>query len=208
MTQLTAIAKREISLRYWLQGAKFHTSLKAMEFAGRHHCGFRKDGITPEFDHQISIAHYVRTLYEGLEYPEDTISTVFLHDVREDFGISHEEIENMFGSRVATAVDAMTKTFRGVKRNEAAVFEQIADDPIASIVKGADRIHNFGSMVGVFSIVKQKEYIKEGKEFFMPMIKKARRLHVRQEPVYENIKTMLDSQIKLITAIHDAKEGQ
>jgi (p)ppGpp synthase/HD superfamily hydrolase len=199
---VTSFAKREISLRYWLQGAGYFDALRAMEFGSRYHTGVRKDGVTPEWDHQVSIAHYVRTLAHSLIHPENTISVVFLHDVREDYGVSHEEIVSMFGVQVAQAVDAMTKTFRGHKRPEALVFEQIAADPIASIAKGADRIHNFNSMVGVFNTAKQLAYIQEAETWFMPMIKHARRLHVRQEPAYENIKTVLRSQINLIQAIH------
>jgi len=30
-----------------------------MEFARSYHAGLRKDGITPEFEHQLSIALYV-----------------------------------------------------------------------------------------------------------------------------------------------------
>lgn len=177
-----------------------------MEFAAEYHRGVRKDGITPEFDHQISIAHYIRTLIHGLDHPEETLSTVFLHDVREDYGVSHEEIASRFGNQVALAVDAMTKEFRGIKKPVDLVFEQIAADPIASVAKGADRIHNFSSMVGVFSRAKQEEYIKEAEEHFMPMLKRARRMHVRQEPAYENIKSMLTSQMGLITAMHQASK--
>lgn len=192
-------AKREIALRYWLQGREFYLALEAMEFAKGFHTGVRKDGITPEFDHQISIGHYVRSLITSLQFPEGTLATVFLHDVREDYGVSKEEIESRFGRDIGNSVEAMTKEFRGVKKPIGLVFEQIANDPRASIAKGADRFHNFASMVGVFSIPKQKEYIKEGEE-----LKTARRLFVRQEPAYENIKTMLTSQINLIKAIHIA----
>lgn len=202
---INAIAKREISMRYWLQGSKFYTALQAMSFAAKYHTGVRKDGFTPEFDHQISIAHYVRTIHTSLQFPEETIATVFLHDVREDYGVSNEEILNLFGSKIAYAVDCMTKTFRGVKRTESEVFQSIAEDPIASIAKGADRIQNFDSMVGVFTTEKQISYLQEGEQLFLPMIKTARRLHVIQEPAYENIKTMLVSQIKLIRAIHNSQ---
>ena len=201
---MTQFAKREISLRYWLQGAGYYTALEAMEFAKTYHTGVRKDGVTPEFDHQVSIAQYIRTLIPGLLYPEDTISTVFLHDVREDYHVSHEELVSRFGTQVADAVDTMTKEFRGVKKSSELVFEQIGANPIASIAKGADRIHNFASMVGVFSVAKQQEYISEGEVYFLPMIKRARRLHVRQEPAYENIKLVLKSQISLIREIHNA----
>jgi (p)ppGpp synthase/HD superfamily hydrolase len=202
---MSEFAKREISLRYWLQGAEFYHALEAMAFAKDYHIGTRKDGITPEFDHQVSIGHYIRSLHTGIMYPEDTIATVFLHDVREDHGVSSDEIESRFGSRVSNAVDAMTKEFRGIRRPEIEVFEKISKDPCASVAKGGDRIHNFSSMVGVFSIPKQKEYIQEGKDYFLPMLKTSRRLFVRQEPVYENIKTMLITQMTLIDAIHQSK---
>ena len=199
---LDNVEKREISLRYWLQGAGFYRALEAMEFAKQYHTGFRKDGVTPEFDHQVSIAHFVRTLCASLLWPEETISTVFLHDVREDHGVSDQEIRVPFGDRVADAVAAMTKTFCGNKLPENTVFDQIALCPIASIAKGADRIHNFNSMVGVFSPLKQQSYMEEALTYFFPMLKKARRLHVRQEPAYENIKLVLNSQINLIQAIY------
>lgn len=201
---ISSIEKREISLRYYLQGAGFFQALEAMEFAQRYHTGFRKDGVTPEFDHQISIAHYVRTMRSQLMHAEDTISVVFLHDVREDYGVSDEEIRERFGDRVARAVDAMTKTFRGEVRSEQLVFAQIAADAIASVAKGADRIHNLNSMVGVFSKDKQLSYVEEAETLFLPMLKTARRLHVRQEGVYENIKHMITSQISLIRAMHAA----
>ena len=199
---ISAIAKREISLRYFLQGAEYFTALEAMEFAQRYHTGVRKDGVTPEFDHQISIAHFVRTLRHQLVQPELTLCVVMLHDVREDYGVSDEEIRERFGDPVARAVDAMTKTFRGQVRPEQLVFEQIAADAMASVAKGADRIHNLNSMVGVFSKDKQLSYVAESEEYFLPMLKKARRLHVRQEAAYENIKHMLRSQVALIKAMH------
>lgn len=198
-------AKREISLRYWLQGAGYFQALEALEFGKGFHTGVRKDGFTPEFDHQLSIGQYVRTLFSGLTYPEATMATVFLHDVREDYGVAAEIIESKFGSIVSSAVEALTKEFRGVKKDAAWTFRGISEDPIASIAKGADRIHNFSSMVGVFSVPKQKEYIKEGEEFFLPMLKAARRRFPRQEPAYENIKMVLLSQMSLIKAIHASK---
>lgn len=158
-------AKREISLRYWLQGAGYFKALEALEFARNIHIGVRKDGVTPEFDHRLSIGQYVRTLFPGLTYPEDTMATVFLHDVREDYDVEAEVIESKFGLVVSQAVEAMTKEFRKVKKDPAWTFRDISENEIASIAKGAGRVHNFSSMVGVFSIPKQKEYIKEGKEF-------------------------------------------
>lgn len=200
--------KRHLVLRQQLVGAGYHDALIAMEFASRRHTGTRKDGITPEFDHQISIALYALTL-PHMRYREEVIATILLHDVREDYFISHLEILNLFedrakAERIAEAVDCMTKIVAGLKRDEKALFDRMAENPIASIAKGCDRIHNFQSMVGVFTPEKQRGYIQEGKEFFLPMLKTARRNFPYQTHAYENIKFVLNSQIELIEAALDS----
>lgn len=200
---MTPFKKREISMRYWLLGRGYHLAVTAMEFAASYHTGTRKDGVTPEFDHQISIAHYVRTLPDLMNV-EETLCVVFLHDVREDFDVTDAEIRGRFGGTVADAVESMTKTFRGRKKNTETVFDQIGNDSIASIAKGADRIHNHQTMAGVFSIEKQKQYIEETETYFLPMLKHARRLFPQHEPAYENVKHVLLSQIGLIKSIHAA----
>ena len=197
-------AKKEISLRYWLLGRGYFKASEAMEFGKRHHKGLRKDG-SPEFSHQVAIALFCRTLNAGLIYPEETITTIFLHDIREDYDISDGEIRTLFGDLVANAVSAMTKEFRGHKRDPFEVFDNLAQNPIASIAKGMDRIHNFSTMLGAFTESKQVEYINEADLHFIPMLKRARRIFPQQEAAYENIKWALNSQIELIKAIHSAK---
>ena len=194
--------KRKMVLRQQLIGAGFFDALVAMEFAAKYHTGTRKDGVTPEFDHQISIALYALTL-PTLRYLEEVIATIFLHDVREDYDITHAEIVALFSDpakaeRIAQAVDRMTKVVRGVKRDEAELFALMADDPIASIAKGCDRMHNLQSMVGVFTREKQGSYIAEAKVLFLPMLKRARRNFPYQVRAYENIKFVLTSQMELI----------
>lgn len=191
--------KRMIALRYWLLGKNFNMALAAMELGTSVHTGVRKDGFTPEFDHQISIAHYVRTL-PNLRYPEETIATVFLHDAREDGGVQDHTIRDLCGSLVADSVWNMTKEWQGVKRNEDELFAMMAEDPIASIGKGSDRGHNFKTMPGVFSLPKQANYLLEAEQRIVPMIKKARRNFPDQEPAYENIKYLLRTQIDTIRA--------
>ena len=197
-------AKKEISLRYWMLGREYFKASEALEFGKRHHTGLRKNG-TPEFTHQIEIALYARTLNGSLMYPEDTLTTIFLHDIREDYNISDDEIRTLFGDNVANAVAAMTKEFRGHKRDPFEVFDNLSKDPIASIAKGIDRIHNFSTMLGAFNEPKQIEYIAEAELHFIPMLKRARRAFPQQEAAYENVKWALNSQINLIKAIHSAK---
>ena len=201
--------KRILTLRQLLIGSYYYDALIAMEFAAKHHAGFRKDGVTPEFDHQVSIALYAMTLPD-LMYREEVIATIFLHDVREDYAITDQEIRELFpdnpplAERVSKAVNNMTKEFRGIKRDESALFDAMAEDCIASIAKGCDRIHNFGSMPEVFTIEKQKAYIKEAEDLFFPMLKKARRRWPHQVRAYENIKFVLRTQIELIEVMHRA----
>jgi len=209
-TKMTRFEKLNITLRYWLLGIsqkdkEYLKCLEAMEFAAKFHCGVRKDGVTPEFEHQLTIAHYVRTLIPHLIYPSETISTIFLHDVPEDYDVHSIEIENRFGKIVADATERLTKTFRGIKKTEEAYFGAIAECPIASIGKGGDRIHNLQTMVGVFKEEKQKEYIREAETKILPALKIARRNFPSQEPAYENVKLMMKSQIALLEATFKTK---
>ena len=195
--------KKLLTLRQQLVGARYHHALAALEFAHRFHTGLRKDGVTPEFQHQIEIALFALTLPD-LMYREEVIATILLHDVREDYGVTAGEVRELFfrdpefAARVDRAVENMTKEFRGVKKDEQALFDAMAQDPIASIAKGCDRIHNIGSMLGVFTTEKQKKYVQEVHDLFLPMLKKARRLFPHQVNAYENIKFVLHTQMDLI----------
>lgn len=209
---MTKFQKKLLTLRQQLVGARYHHALAALEFAHRFHTGLRKDGVTPEFQHQIEIALFALTLPD-LMFREEVIATILLHDVREDYNVTAAEIRELFfqdaefAARVDRAVENMTKEFRGVKKDEQALFDAMAQDPIASIAKGCDRMHNLQSMVGVFKLAKQKEYIREVHDLFFPMLKKARRLFSHQVNAYENIKHILESQIQLIEAVHQATDA-
>lgn len=192
-------AKRKIALRFWLQGRGYYKALEAMEFAERYHVGTRKDGMTPEFDHQVSIAHFVRTLPDLL-YPEATITTVILHDTPEDYAVAIKKIETLFGTQVAEATELMNKfDAYGRPKDHASMIEAMGWNAIASVAKPADRIHNWNSMIGVFTPEKQLTYVVEGEQL-LPMVKIARRRFPQQERAYENIKHMMQSQTRMIRA--------
>lgn len=193
--------KTFVSVRYFLIGAKMHLALEALEFAAHFHDGTRKDGVTPEFFHQLQIFQYMRTLQGDLSDPEATFASVFLHDTPEDTDVGHLEIERRFGSVVGGSVKFLTKKYRGQTLPTNVYYDGIASHEIASGVKGADRIHNLGSMTGVFTPEKQRAYIEETRTYVLPMLKTARRNFSRQEPVYENEKFVLKSQISLIEAM-------
>lgn len=189
--------KLRITLRYYLLGRQYYMAADALEFASTYHTGFRKDGVTPEFQHQLEIAHYVRTLSPSLLFPEETIAAALLHDVREDYGVTDAVLSSRFGPRVSKAVFLMDK-------HSNADFAAIGEDPIASIDKGCDRIHNLQSMSGVFTREKQLKYIAEAHEKYLPMLKTGRRMFPMQELAYENIKYMMSSQLELLEVLNAA----
>ena len=196
--------KKIVTLRYWLLGRQYHTALHALEFAAAFHTGTRKDNVTPEFDHQVTIAQYIRTVVDLLDYPEQSLAAVFLHDVCEDHDVSFDEIEAKFGRQIRDAVLRLTKIHRGIKVPPEVYYGKMAQDAIASVVKGADRMHNMQTMSAAFTEAKQVAYIQETLDFILPMLKEARRTFTTQEPVYENIKLVLQSQIELIRIALDS----
>ena len=121
-----AYEKLKSALRYWLYGRGYYMAVKAMEYAGKHHTGLRKDGKTPEFYHQLSIAGYVRTLI--LLHPEETMAAAFLHDVVEDCDISVSEIERRFGKDTAFAVSLLSKRKDGYTIENSPYYHNICNN--------------------------------------------------------------------------------
>lgn len=199
--------KLRIALRYWLLGRAscdegFLVPLQALDFAEELTAGTRKDGVTPAFQHQLEIALYLRTIAHQHPRLADLMACALLHDVPEDYDVGFEEIEQRFGEVVATSVKLLTKKHRGKTITPQAYFAGIAQDNLASLVKGADRINNLQSMLGVFTVEKQQRYCEEVREHFLPMLKKARRAFPADEALYENIKLVLHSQLELLDAVH------
>ena len=192
-------------IRAFLLGKEYYKAVEALEFASQYHTGTRKDGVTPEFHHQISIMHYARTL-TNLRDEETTLVTCALHDVVEDYDVPIETIRARFGDVTAKAVMLMTKKYRGEKKDTAQYYKDMISDPIASIVKGCDRVHNFQTMPAVFSCAKQVKYMEECEQHILPMLKAARNRFPDQELAYENIKHALKGQIELIRLIVEAKK--
>lgn len=191
---LAAFKKDAQTLRHWMQGAGWHMALRAMELGASYHKGYRKDGFTPEFHHQVQIALFVKCLPDLL-MPEETVATAFTHDLCEDFDLDPDDLRSQFGQAVGNATWAMTKTWRGIKRSEDELFALMADDPIASIAKPADRDHNMRTMRGVFSSEKRLSYSDFAEHRILPLIKHAKRRFTQQEPAYEILKYLITQRI-------------
>lgn len=204
--KLEIFKKAKISIRYWLIGRGYFRAVKAMEYALTYHKGVRKDGLTPEFYHQLSMSHYARVFEPLLIYKEETYGTIFLHDIPEDYYVSYEELKALFGEMMADTSMQLNKMDGDRKISNDEYFRFMHKDPIVSVCKGIDRINNFQTMVNVFSASSQLGYITETEQFIMPMLKKAKRLFPEQEAIYENMKVMLLNQLEFVKIIHKERD--
>ncbi len=199
---LNKYEKLSIALKYYLLGKGYNLALEALQFAKQKHDGFRKDGKTPESQHQLEISLYISTL-KGVREEENTLVVALLHDIVEDCDVNIETIEARFGKSISQSVWAISKKINGVAKYshenaDLVYYDDCARDLRASIVKLADRIHNNDSMAGVFSTEKQVSYVNEVEKHFLPMIKKAEGLFPDQFMAYMNAKRILISQARFV----------
>lgn len=105
----------------------------------------RKYTNNPYADHLAEVAGIVVTIDNSPE----TIATAWLHDCKEDQGITGEEIEQRFGMRVAVGVALLSDLEVGNRaERKAASRERLADAPAwVQNIKCADLISNTSSIV-------------------------------------------------------------
>lgn len=201
--------KLKMALRYQLMGRAsrdpaWYVAVKALDLGLKYHTGFRKDGKTPEFQHQIEIALYLLTMEKLLIDAPRTIADALLHDLGEDYGdqISFEEIGEATDKIIEGDCRLLAKEYRGDKKTPEQYFIPLSSNFRVSVVKGADRVHNMRTMAGVFKLEKQIGYCDETEEHFFTFLKLARRNFPEQEAVYENIKFMLTTQMRIYRSIN------
>lgn len=203
-----AFERKRTALKGYCLGRDYVDVLRAITFAEEYHTGVRKDGVTPEFQHQIEIALHATTL-KGLNHADESIllQMIMLHDVVEDYNVSLMEIEQRFGPVVAKGVEALSKVIGGIKKPMGQYMRDLALNPLAALAKGCDRVHNVQSMRGVFNYEKQKNYAKEVREHFFPMLRRVRDLAPQYRQAINNIKNMLEAQVQWVEYLHESLEA-
>lgn len=175
---------------------------------GKKTTGLRKDGRTPEFQHQLEIALLITTL-PNLLHPAETLTLALLHDVMEDYVGQEEYIRTTFGESVYRRAQILNKYHAdGTEKDEVKYFAECASDPVTSIVKGCDNSHNQSSMHGVFAKPKVFHHIKRCAVRVLPMLKSARGTFKDQYDAYENLKYILRNQCLLAVEILNASGFQ
>ena len=124
---------------------------KAFDFANEAHKGVRRRSGEPYILHPIAVAKIVVSNI-GLGYK--SIVAALLHDVVEDTDYTVQDISNLFGEKVATLVDGLTKIKTVLDNEDKAMkksmqaenFKRILltlnDDVRVVLIKLADRLHN------------------------------------------------------------------
>ena len=124
---------------------------KAFAFAQQAHKGVRRLSGEPYIMHPIAVA-MIASSEMGLG--STSICSALLHDVVEDTDYTVEDIENLFGPKIAQIVDGLTKISGGIFGEQASAqaenFKKLlltmSDDIRVILIKICDRLHNMRTL--------------------------------------------------------------
>ena len=124
---------------------------KAFNFAKQAHKGVRRLSGEPYIMHPIAVAKIVCS---EIGLGSTSICAALLHDVVEDTEYTVEDIENMFGAKIAQIVDGLTKISGGIFGEQASAqaenFKKLlltmSEDIRVILIKIADRLHNMRTL--------------------------------------------------------------
>lgn len=124
---------------------------KAYKFAREAHKGVRRRSGEPYIMHPITVAQIVS---QEIGLGSTSICAALLHDVVEDTEYTTEDIEAMFGKKIAQIVDGLTKISGGIfgahasaqAENFRKLLLTMSDDIRVILIKMADRLHNMRTL--------------------------------------------------------------
>ena len=162
---------------------------KAFEFANEAHKGVRRRSGEPYILHPIAVAQIVVSNI-GLGYK--SICAALLHDVVEDTDYTVDDIRNIFGAKIASLVEGLTK-IKTVLDNEdkakqnsiqAENFKRILltlnDDVRVVLIKLADRLHNCRT-IEFMPEYKRDKILSETMFIFIPLAHRLGLYEVKSE---------------------------
>lgn len=124
---------------------------KAFNFARQAHKGVRRLSGEPYIMHPIAVAQIAS---EEMGLGSTSICAALLHDVVEDTDYTIEDIQNIFGNKIAQIVDGLTKISGGIFGDKASAqaenFKKLlltmSDDIRVILIKICDRLHNMRTL--------------------------------------------------------------
>ncbi|MEA4948930.1 MAG: HD domain-containing protein, partial [Petrimonas sp.] len=130
---------------------KVEVITKAFNMAKEAHKGARRRSGEPYIMHPLAVA---RIVSREMGLGSTSISAALLHDVVEDTDYTVEDLEVMFGDKIAQIVDGLTKISHGMfGENVSAQAENfrkllltMSEDIRVILIKIADRLHNMRTL--------------------------------------------------------------
>lgn len=134
---------------------------RAFNMAKEAHKGARRRSGEPYIMHPLSVA---RIVSKEIGLGSTSISASLLHDVVEDTDYTVEDIRALFGDKIASIVDGLTKISSGMfGENVSAQAENfrkllltMSDDIRVILIKIADRLHNMRTLSSMSSTKQYK----------------------------------------------------
>lgn len=146
---------------------------KAFNLANQAHSGVKRRSGEPYIMHPLAVA---RIVCKDIGLGSTSICCALLHDVVEDTDYMVEDIENMFGPKIAQIVDGLTKISGGIFGDQASAQAEnfrkllltMSDDIRVILIKIADRLHNMRTL-GSMLPAKQFKIAGETLYLYAPM---------------------------------------
>ena len=145
---------------------------RAYFLAKEAHQGVRRRSGEPYFLHPIAVAKIV---VDEIGLGVKSVVAALLHDVVEDTEYTVEDMEHIFGKKIATMVDGLTKmsgVFNADTSRQAEYFRKVlltlSDDVRVILIKIADRLHNMRTL-GAMPHNKQIKITGETLYLFAPL---------------------------------------
>jgi GTP pyrophosphokinase len=177
--------RKKLSEALHQRGVEQSLVLKALDFADKAHSGQTRKSGEPYIIHPCSVVDIL--LYDlDLVFPH-LLAAAFLHDVVEDLDdITIDQIENLFGNKVAEIVDGCTKlrrfrmptnTLKDLTHSK--IFLTASRCPEIFLVKLADRLHNLRTLKSLPHPKRQK-IARETIDVYAPIASILNILHLRK----------------------------
>jgi len=145
---------------------------KAFNLAMDAHKGVRRKSGDPYIYHPLAVAYITA---KEIDLGSTSIICALLHDVVEDTDYTLEDIDRLFGSKVARIIDGLTKIEDMFDKNLSLQQENfrkmlltLSDDVRVILIKLADRLHNMRTLE-VMSKPKQLKIASETLYLYAPL---------------------------------------
>ena len=183
---------RLASLRRCADQQQYDLVLKAFEFANEAHRNVRRRSGEPYIIHPIAVA---RIVVQEIGLGCKSICAALLHDVVEDTEYTADDIRSIFGDKIASLVDGLTKIKTALDNDnlkeqpasssmQAENFKRILltlnDDARIVLIKLADRLHNIRT-IQYMPEYKREKILSETMYIFIPLAHRLGLYNIKSE---------------------------